>query len=124
DLMLYSGGFFDQHDRQAMNQIRQLTAEGLADFKADFHDKRLPELLFRYRCPNYPDTLDQAEKQRWLAYCQQKLTQADQAGRTISSVRVTLTEKLSTADASQKLVLEELNQYIERLCIDLEIETA
>jgi len=73
DQMLYSGGFFDDHDKRQMDSVRRMQPAELAAAHFDFHDKRLPELLFRYRARNFPDTLDTAAQQRWQAYCRGRL---------------------------------------------------
>ena len=39
-----------------------------------FDDERLPELLFRYRARNFPDTLSSEEQQRWRIFCQKRLS--------------------------------------------------
>ena len=40
----------------------------------DFRDGRLPELLFRYRARNWPQTLDPGERARWDDYRRRRLT--------------------------------------------------
>jgi len=79
DLMIYSGGFFSQRDKQSLSKIRQQPATQLASFAEPFDDPRLAEMLFRYRARNYPDTLSTEERNRWQAYCLKKLTQEDEA---------------------------------------------
>jgi len=65
DQAIYSGGFFSSHDRQLMEQLRQLNAEQLITARPPFRDDRLPEMLFRYRARNYPDTLSADERVQW-----------------------------------------------------------
>ena len=38
-----------------------------------FSDARLPELLFRYRARNYPESLSPNERKQWQEHCQIKL---------------------------------------------------
>ncbi|MGB5397523.1 MAG: exodeoxyribonuclease I, partial [Gammaproteobacteria bacterium] len=57
DQQLYSGGFFSDADNARMDTIRNSRAEDLASLNLSFDDKRLPEMLFRYRARNYPHTL-------------------------------------------------------------------
>ncbi|GMT40688.1 MAG: hypothetical protein IEMM0001_1423 [bacterium] len=45
-----------------------------------FHDERLPELLFRYRARNWPETLSAEEVQRWEHFCRHRLRDADGGG--------------------------------------------
>ncbi len=68
DLMLYSGGFFSHHDKDAMERLRQTPPEQLPAIDFNFEDKRLNEMLFRYRARNFPLTLSQSEQQRWNDY--------------------------------------------------------
>jgi exodeoxyribonuclease-1 len=68
DTQLYSGGFLDDADRATLDALRQCSAQELAAARPDFRDPRLPEMLFRYRARNYPDTLDAAERERWDAF--------------------------------------------------------
>lgn len=77
ELMIYSGGFFGQRDRQQMEQIRHASPEQLREFRPVFEDSRLEPLLFRYRARNFPETLNADEQQRWQAFCQQKLYQGE-----------------------------------------------
>jgi exodeoxyribonuclease-1 len=39
-----------------------------------FQDPRLPELLFRYRARNWPDSLNLAERSRWDEYRRLRLS--------------------------------------------------
>ncbi|MHB1099157.1 MAG: exodeoxyribonuclease I [Burkholderiales bacterium] len=76
DLALYSGGFFSNADRAKMEVIRSASPEKLARLELEFEDARLPEMLFRYRARNYPDTLDAQEKMRWESYRKSRLNEA------------------------------------------------
>lgn len=66
--MLYQG-FFSEADRAAIDLIQQASAEQLAAGQYQFHDPRLPTLLFRYRARNYPHTLSPREQQQWQQFC-------------------------------------------------------
>ncbi len=77
DKSLYSGGFFSPNDKQRMDQLRELSATELAKAEFNFKDKRLPEMLFRYRARNYPETLSDAERNRWDEYRHNKFTNTD-----------------------------------------------
>ncbi len=79
DMMLYSGGFFSPADRRAMDQVVSTTPEKLSQLKLIFKDRRLEEMLFRYKARNYPDVLDEQEKEAWRQFCIHRLTQ--QSGR-------------------------------------------
>ena len=85
DRMLYSGGFFSDADRRRMESIRQQTPSALAKWPLDFDDARLPEMLFRYRARNWPETLSPEESERWSEYHHARLHDTD-AGASITLV--------------------------------------
>ncbi len=68
DLMLYSGGFFNDHDKYEMEKVRRTKPADLAQLRIDFQDWRLTEMLFRYKARNYPQVLDQSEAEQWERY--------------------------------------------------------
>jgi exodeoxyribonuclease-1 len=74
DLAIYTGGFFSENDKTQMAKIRFLRPEQLASTVFSFIDQRLPEMLFRYRGRNYPETLSADERLRWNDFCVNKLT--------------------------------------------------
>lgn len=65
DTQLYGGGFLSDGDRRTLDSLRQLPPDALSEATPVFDDARLPEMLFRYRARNYPQTLDEAESERW-----------------------------------------------------------
>ncbi len=73
DLMLYGGNFFGDHDKRLMQRIREARPEQLPALATQLQDARLPELLFRYRARNFPDTLSAGEQMQWQAHCRQRL---------------------------------------------------
>ncbi len=64
DGQLYDA-FFPAADKQAMQTVHELSPWDLADWPAPFKDPRGEEMLFRYRARNFPDTLNEAERERW-----------------------------------------------------------
>ena len=82
DLEIYSGGFFSENDKKQMAKIRGMLPEQLAKVTFKFTDSRLPEMLFRYRARNYPETLTSDELLRWNEFCVNRLT-GRQAGAGI-----------------------------------------
>ncbi|MDT7835640.1 exodeoxyribonuclease I [Aquabacterium sp. OR-4] len=67
------GGFIGPGDRRTLERLRGLDGAALAGKHPAFEDGRLDELLFRYRARNWPDTLADAERQRWAAHCSARL---------------------------------------------------
>jgi len=72
DASLYDG-FLGDSDRRLFPAVRASTPQALAPLESRFTDPRLPELLFRYRARNWPESLDAVEQQRWNAYRQRRL---------------------------------------------------
>lgn len=81
DLMLYSGGFFSPTDARNMVEIRECPSKQLHSLDLAFNDERLSEMLFRYRCRNYPETLKEEEQKERLLYRQNCLTKDKNDGR-------------------------------------------
>ncbi len=79
DLALYEG-FLNDADRPLLAKVRDASPQELAQTRFDFHDKRLPELLFRYRARNWPETLSVEEAQRWENFRRHRLQDADGGG--------------------------------------------
>lgn len=77
ELMLYSGGFFSQHDRQTMQSIHRCPDHMLNTLSPIFEDPRLDTLWFRYKARNYPEALNIEERQHWQDFCQQRLFDGD-----------------------------------------------
>ena len=65
DVMLYGGGFFSRPDRQLMNRLLALPPRELDTDDWPFQDPRLPQMLFRYRARNFPETLSPEEGRAW-----------------------------------------------------------
>ncbi len=72
DLSLYSGGFFSNADRVKMEILRASPPEKLKGLELEYDDPRIPEMLFRYRARNYPETLSPSEKGKWEAFCESR----------------------------------------------------
>ncbi len=77
DRMLYSGGFFSTKDKGVMARIQAASPEALASETFLFEDERLPEMLFRYRARNFPDTLTPEEREQWEEYRFHRLTEPE-----------------------------------------------
>ena len=114
DRMLYGGGFFSRHDKQVMDDIRACAPAALGDTSFAFEDQRLPEMLFRYRARNYPETLGQEEKQQWEEYRFQRLTEPE-AGAALCMEEYQHTLDTLLADDSlgdgQRRLLQDLLDY-------------
>ncbi|UYK68361.1 exodeoxyribonuclease I [Xanthomonas sacchari] len=74
DASLYDG-FLADGNKRTMAQVRATPPAQLAALEGQFRDPRLPELLFRYRARNWPQSLSIAEQARWDDYRRQRLQQ-------------------------------------------------
>lgn len=114
DLMLYGGGFFSDQDKRRMETIRAMSPEKLAGFDPEFDDPRLPEMLFRYRARNWPQSLNAEERTRWDDYRRRRLTDPEGGGSlTLEQFfqRIDALEAEPDRPASQREVLASLRAY-------------
>ena len=72
DASLYDG-FVGDGDKRRCIEVRTTPPQALAGRDFGFVDPRLPELLFRYRARNWPQTLDADEHRRWNDWRRQRL---------------------------------------------------
>lgn len=109
-------GFIGDRDRRLCEQVRQAEPEDLANNSWPFDDGRLPELLFRYRARNFPETLSLEEQQRWRSFCQERLTRSEcGAPNTLDSFNSSLVEQSVSATPEQLKVLGEWQDYAQQL---------
>ncbi len=111
DLAIYSGGFFSDADKQKMAKIRNAPADQLVNFPSNFDDKRLVEMLFRYRARNYPSTLRPEEQTTWQELCANRVTgQRQDGGITLDGYFGELS-RLSAKTAGNESFLKELEDF-------------
>lgn len=113
DAALYDGFIGDADKRRFAHVRATAPAElGLRDF--GFQDPRLPELLFRYRARNWPETLTPDEHQRWNDYRRRRLHEdndlseitLEEFASQISVLRVA-----HAADAAKLALLDRLDAW-------------
>ena len=88
DLMIYAGGFFNDSDKTLMNAIHDIEPQELGTQSWSFADKRLPEMLFRYRARNYPETLSADEQAQWLEHCRARLVNGESGYFTFTDFHI------------------------------------
>jgi exodeoxyribonuclease I len=100
-------GFIGDRDRRLCEQVRTLDPAQLAHGHWMFDDPRLPELLFRYRARNFPETLNSEERQRWYGFCQQRLSDPQWgAPNTLGDFEQARLSAWANADEAGRRVLE------------------
>ena len=121
DASLYSGGFFSGNDKRKMELIRTAEPKNLGALSIPFDDNRLEEMLFRYRARNWPETLNEVEKEEWQQYRQQRLN-ADSNDKILNFTRFAETieacreRELTNA---QKAILDQLEKYQQDIAASL-----
>ncbi len=73
DRMIYQG-FFSNADRALLQRLRQTNCRQWPQPLPPHDDERIPEMLFRYRARNHPESLDTSEQQRWSEHCRHTLS--------------------------------------------------
>ena len=112
---LYAG-FLGERDRRLVQQVREASAEQLAQGDWLFDDARLGELLFRYRARNFPDSLSQAERQRWRQFCRQRLSDPQYAApNTSEQFERAMAQAMAQAGDAQYRLLAEWQRYAQDL---------
>lgn len=118
DRMLYGSGFFGDADKRVMASVRSATPQALSQASYAFEDARLPEMLFRYRARNYPETLDASELGLWEEYRFARLTEPDSGASLCMEAFHEEIEGLLASDAlrpGQPQLLEQLLDYADGL---------
>ncbi|WP_213875135.1 exodeoxyribonuclease I [Pseudomonas sp. dw_358] len=115
-------GFMGDRDRRLCEQVRLAEPADLAGSRWMFDDARLPELLFRYRARNFPDTLTVSEKERWALFCQRRLSDPAQgAPNTVGGFTEALAQARQIANSQQLAVLSEWDAYVQALSLRLKV---
>jgi len=123
ELALYGGGFLPDADKKLLAQVRATPPAALGQRNFPFRDPRYPELLFRYRARNWPQSLDADERERWDAFRRARLTRPTPlTSLTLDDYFARLTELRSDPLAQDKLVLlDQLQAWGEELANDLDL---
>lgn len=115
-------GFIGDRDRRLCEQVRMAEPAQLARQQWPFDDPRLPELLFRYRARNFPETLNNEEQQRWKLFCQQRLSDAQWgAPNTLMAFKQAREELAVSATSFQCQVLARWQDYADSLAARLSL---
>jgi len=114
DAMLYDG-FFGRQDKQQFLEVIEANANQLRERSWVFNDARLPELLFRYRARNYPESLTELETQQWREHCRANLV--SDGPFSLEVFHTALTDELARPDLTphQQAALADLAQYAQEL---------
>ncbi len=106
-------GFVNNSDKQTMTAVRQATPDALREKTWAFTDKRLTELLFRYRGRNWPESLDADEQEQWVEFCYQRIVEPNSAVSFHIESYFAEIERLKQTETSDKnqQILSELQAW-------------
>ena len=117
--MIYSGAFFSDVDRDLMEILRATRPNDLGRLDLPFRDGRLQEMFFRYRARNYPDTLNQADKERWQNFRKGKILAGETIARFEKEMKKAWQKVSKECDEKSRekseAVLNELQDYTDEL---------
>lgn len=116
------GGFVGNDDRRALQRVRGLSPEQLAQRAAEgklhFADERLDEIVFRWRARNFPASLSTDELSRWEAHRAARLHEGEGGSQTLAAFfeRIDqLGEQLAEDDERGQDILGALYEYAEHI---------
>jgi exodeoxyribonuclease I len=113
------GGFIGPTDRQRLDRLRRTPPGDAAWSRASFDDRRLDELVFRYRARNHPEALSEAETERWLRHCTERLHEGAGGGLSLADFLEKLDTLTETADERGQRILSALSDYAEQIAPEL-----
>lgn len=120
DFRIYAGGFFSDADRERFAVVRRTEVNQKLSLNLRFDDPRAPEMVWRYVCRSWPETLDEQQKARWKSFAANRILNPP------GDIMVTwqfytrkINEKLQSSDtpAQEKpvlIALKEWGEHIER----------
>ncbi|MGK9065494.1 exodeoxyribonuclease I [Stutzerimonas chloritidismutans] len=107
-------GFIGDRDKGLCEQVRTLAEH--CSSSLPFDDPRLPELHFRYRARNFPNSLSSEEARRWADFCRHRLTLPEfGAPNTLAQFERNLREALGAVTSDQAKVLEQWAVHAQQL---------
>jgi len=121
ELAIY-GGFLPDADKRLLAEVRATPPEQLGTRQFPFRDPRYPELLFRYRARNWPETLAPDERERWDAFRRDRLFKSTAlTGLTLPDyfARIEQLRGELAGDAGKLALLDQLQVWGEQLAADL-----
>lgn len=108
------GGFVGNEDRRILQGLSTCAGEKLAK-TVQFQDKRLEELLFRYRARNFPETLSEEEIQRWEDHRASRLLDGSANALAIDDYLAELDRLSESASEKDEEILAALYDYAEQI---------
>ncbi|MEE4297535.1 MAG: exodeoxyribonuclease I [Wenzhouxiangella sp.] len=118
ELSLYAA-FTPKEDLPLRNRIRDMEPDELSKLDDPFRDRRLNELLFRYRARLWPTSLSDEEKVRWAEYRRRRLVEDPElASLRLADYRERIDQLISTAP-EHRHILDALMRWPEEIGANL-----
>ena len=103
-------GFIGNSDRAVLDKLRVLPPQSWPPPRVN--DRRIPDLLWRYRARNYPHTLSAAEQAQWESYRRARLTDPKAGASIVADEYFRRIEQLrAEIGPEQQGILDELETY-------------
>jgi exodeoxyribonuclease-1 len=111
DTALY-GAFVPNSDRRLIQEVQESSPAELRDRRFAFTDRRLPELLFRYRARSWPEILTDREQAIWQEHCREQWLSSDHMN--LEGFRLALAEEQSHPNLGDKptAALADLERWV------------
>ncbi len=115
DVALYDG-FVSNGDRELCNEVlaRSASPEQLIHWEPGFRDERLQTLYPRYRARNWPELLDEDERQWWRSFCEARLRDGEfGCDFTLADFQAELSNVMQNSPGDEKIALmQTLAQWV------------
>jgi exodeoxyribonuclease-1 len=107
------GGFIGNNDRRTLNDLRNMNPAQLAAAQPHFQDNRLPELIYRYRARNFPESLSPEEQAQWEEHRVAKLIKGENKHRTVVDYFNQIDQLSESVKEEDEAILGMLYDYAE-----------
>ena len=110
DQSLY-GGFLSNNDRGIADEINQMSIDKLQNFTPEFEDNKLNELFTNFKARNYPEILNEEEREYWFEVVQERIQNGENGYLGIEEFEKTLLEVKNNSSHNIKL-WNELESFV------------
>ncbi len=118
DFQIYSRGFFSDSDRDRFARVHNMEPAKILEesSKIRFDDARVPEMVWRFVCRNFPEVLTPTQRQRWNRHIASRmLFPPGDVMVDLSFFRRKVREGASSPETPNrdKLILKNLAEYVQ-----------
>ena len=98
------------HDRGVSDEIQNLNEADLVSFQPRFEDKKLNKLFLNFKARNYPESLDENEKELWFETVQSRVHNGEYGYLNIDDFYKQLA-KMKEGGTVASSIIQELEKY-------------